>query len=227
MKKFDNLLIRLTHKTKMSTTPLTELIIGLSGTDSIVTFIALNEVAKTEGFTVKGIHYIDSPNAPKTLFQREAYPWLIEKYPNSQIIITTPHGGVNDDQYRWGDIHHRALENRSWVVSSTNATEKALGTFCIMANSASITPIITLYKSEVLEVCKEYGVPENVINRSRLPDCICGREEFAASNIELIDEVLRNNLTKDYSADLIKKAMEYIRDTKKANDFKNRTPYNV
>lgn len=96
-----------------------------------------------------------------------------------------------------------------------------------MANSASIVPIISLYKSEVLEACKEFEVPDSIIHRSRIPDCICGRDEFAAENIDLIDCVLKNIYPADHTPEDIRRAMEYIRETKKANDFKNRTPYSV
>lgn len=96
-----------------------------------------------------------------------------------------------------------------------------------MANSASIVPIISLYKSEVLECCKEFGVPETIINQSRIPDCICGRDEFAAENIELIDLLLTNKYNGGYNDEALIKAYDYIRETKKDNDFKNRTPYNV
>lgn len=232
--KFNSLIGRLTGKVKMSANPVKGLIVGLSGTDSIATFILLNEVAKTEGFAVHGVHYVDRVPAPQTLFMREAYPWLKEKFPEAFIFISgtscenaaRAYNG-NLDQTRWADLHYRAVEQQLWTVSTVNATEKALGTFGIMANSASIAPIVSLYKSEVLQICEEYGVPAAVIAASRLPDCICGREEFAAENIELIDELLRYNLTKDYSGEIIRKATDYIRDTKRANDFKTRTPYTV
>lgn len=232
--KFNNVITRLTNKVKMSANPVPGFIVGLSGTDSIVTFILLNEVSKTEGYKVLGVHYVDRVPAPNSLFMRETFPWLKEKFPEAiiQVSQTSCENSAradngNLDQIRWGDLHYRAVEQRYWTASTVNATEKALGTFGIMANSASIAPIISLYKSEVLQICEEYGVPSVVIAASRLPDCICGREEFAAENIELIDEILRYNLSKDYSGELIKKAMDYVRDTKRANDFKTRTPYTV
>lgn len=229
MEKFNKLKDRLVNKIKMSATPVTGFILGLSGTDSIVTFILLSEVAKIVGFEVHGIHYLE--NYDKfTTFSREVTPWLTSNFPKSHVAeLLVPNGTV--DQFRWADLHDRAVnmfENkRLWVANTVNATESALGTYSIMSKSASIAPISSLYKSDVLEICKEYGVPEKLIASSRLPDCICGRDEFAADNIELIDEVLCNNLSKDYSAEVLRKAMNYIRDTKRENDFKNRTPYSV
>jgi NH3-dependent NAD+ synthetase len=226
-KKFSSLVKRLTTKVQFSANQVRGFMLGLSGTDSIVTYFLLNEVAAKEGFLVHGVHYVESETKP-TPFQRDVLPWLRNAWPKSSVTVAIPPGG-NYDQYRWGDIHYRALNSvgRYWIANTTNATEKALGTFGIMANSASISPIISLYKSEILQLCEIWNVPQEAIQRSRLPDCLCGRDEFAAENIDLIDEVLRNNLTKDYPADVLRKAMDYIRDTKRANDFKNRTPYNV
>lgn len=232
--KFDKLVTRLTQKVRMSATPVPGFIVGLSGTDSIVTLLLMCEVARTENLNIQGVHYDNRLPVPQTLFMRETFPWLKEHCPEATLFISgtgsTNPCRANDgnlDGDRWSDLHYRAVTQQYWMASTVNATEKALGTFTILANSASIAPIISLYKSEVLQICEERGVPEAVINASRLPDCLCGRDEFAAENIQLIDELLRYNLTKDYPADVMRKAMDYIRDTKRANDFKNRTPYTV
>lgn len=227
MQKFDKLIDRLTAKVEMSATPVKGFVVGLSGTDSIVTYILLNEVAKRKGFDVVGVHYVEGDVAlAKTTFMKYGHPWLMENFPKGVLVVGNPRGSA--DQYRWAGLHEYALNfGRFWLASTVNATEQQLGTFEILANSASIKPIVSLFKSEVLQVCEEYGVPKELINASRVPDCACGRDEFAAENIELIDECLRNNLSKDYPGDLLKKAMDYIRDTKRANDFKTRTPYNV
>lgn len=227
MQKFDNIVQRLTNKVRTSATPVTGFVLGLSGTDSIITYILLNEVAKTQKFKVIGIHY-GYDNA-----HTEVHEWLRKisfkwEYPDFQLLVHPELRNHGDDDYiHWALLHETAVRNRFWVSSTVNATEKALGTFSIMANSASISPIISLYKSEVLEACKAFGVPENIIQRSRIPDCICGRDEFAAENIELIDLLLSNKYTGGYTEEQLVKAYEYIRETKKENDFKNRTPYTV
>ena len=223
--KFDKLKQRLTNKVRMSATPVTGFVLGLSGTDSIITLILLCEVAKTEGFRVEAYHYVHTFEK-KDRVEVELMPWLRERY-EDVVLVTT--GTSIADQQIWADLHWRAALDRTWVVSTVNATEKALGTYSIMANSASIAPITSLYKSEVLALCEELGVPEYFIKASRLPDCLCGRDEFAAENIELIDQVLRTEVHKNttHSLDQIIKAMDYIRDTKRDNDFKSRTPYAV
>jgi NH3-dependent NAD+ synthetase len=151
---------------------------------------------------------------------------LQRHFPDSTINVEKPRGG-NIDQFRWADLHYRAAENRYWVASTVNATEKALGTYSILNKSASIMPIASIYKSEVLDLCMEYMVPHEVVRRSQIPDCICGRDEFAAENIDLIDCVLRNKILGDFSGDDIRKAMDYIRQKKAEGGFKDRTPYTV
>jgi hypothetical protein len=226
MQKFNNLIQRLTAKVKLSATPVTGFVLGMSGTDSIITYILLNEVAKTEGFKVVGIH------VGYDIVFSETFEWLKRisyknDYRTFDLSIRPNPPKLEGDYMRWAFLHETALLSRFWVASTVNATEKTLGTFSIMANSASIAPIASLYKSEVLECCKELGVPEAIIQRSRTPDCICGRDEFAAENIELIDLLLTNKYKGGYSDGDLIKAYDYIRETKKENDFKNRTPYSV
>lgn len=225
MEKFNKLVDRLTNKVRMSATPVKGFVLGISGTDSIITYILLNEVAKTEKFNIFCIHYIEPFSKPDKP-QRHMIEWLEKNYPEFYIDVLLPPGG-NLDQYRWGDLHANAIAREYWTVSTMNATEKILGNYSIMTKSASIAPITSLYKSEILQLCKEFKVPEEIIKQSRLPDCLCGRDEFAAENIELIDDILRNNLSRIYSRDMIYRGMEYIRDQKRDNGFKNRTPYEV
>lgn len=231
--KFEKLIDRLDNKVSMSMTPVTSFFVGLSGTDSIVTYILLNEVNNrrltSKKFDVFGVYY-KRPRTNPSVVTRVLFPWLQERYPLfSHVEEATQIVGPmdTDDQYRWADLHAQAAIGRGWVVSTTNATEKALGTYSIMSKSASIAPIMSLYKSEVIEICREYDVPEELVARSSVPDCACGRDEFAAENIRLIDDVLRYNLSREYTAAEIRNAMDYVREKKRDNDFKNRTPYGV
>lgn len=228
--KYEKLCDRLREKVKMSATPINGFMIGLSGTDSILTYMMLNDVSDSlkgtgHTFKVRGVHYVDDITIP-TSFQKLTLPYLIANYVNTIECVELKE---NLDQYRWANLHIRAVNQKQphWVVSTVNATEKALGTYSIMSKSASIEPIASLWKSDVLAICQELGVPEKVLESSRIPDCACGREEFASENIELIDALLRDNIPSGYSMERIKLAMDYIRNTKKEFGFKARTPYNV
>lgn len=237
--KYQKLRDRLRQKVSMSATPIDGFIVGLSGTDSILTYILLSELAndaelvkQNRGFKVLGVHYMDNIEVPDS-FQKIALPYLITSYGSPIECVEL---SQNVDQLRWADLHMRAINQpsrnklnptRFWVAGTVNATEKALGTYSIMSKSASIEPIVSLWKSDVLNICEQFNVPQQVLDNSRIPDCACGREEFASENIELIDALLRDNIPSGYTLEQVKKATDYIRNTKKEFGFKARTPYNV
>jgi NH3-dependent NAD+ synthetase len=245
--KFDNIVTRLAGKIKMSQTTVPGFILGLSGTDSIITFIALYRALSVHNMQHRllGIHYVGGKIRKPTWFDVEIMPWLKNNYPEAQFLTTTPLGG-NQDQQRWADLHLRALnriekaddgsnviraldkEDTYWVSGCMNATEKALGKYSIMAKSVSIDPIVSLWKSEIIALCSEFCVPVIAAEMSQLPDCLCGREEIAAKNVQLIDDILRFNVdpTK-HSPQILSEVMAYVQETKRANDFKNRVPFNV
>ena len=246
--KFDNIVARLTNKIGMSQTPVPGFILGLSGTDSILTFILLYEAMKNHGLEHRlwGIHYVSGMRKNPSWFETDIIPWLKEKYPNAKVSVEIPLGG-NQDQQRWADLHLRALNTISydgyggsrairsrelgenyWVAGCTNATEKALGTYSIMAKSVSMDPIASIYKSEVIDLCRGFGVPEVAIEMSQTPDCLCGRAEIAAHNIKLVDEIIAFKVdTRKYDPEILAEVFAYVLETKQANNFKNRTPFNV
>ena len=232
----------------MSLTPVPGFILGLSGTDSILTFILLYKAMKNHGLENRlwGIHYVSGMRKKPDWFESNIIPWLKENYPEARVSVEIPIGG-NQDQQRWADLHLRALNTITydgnggtqairahnqgenyWVAGCTNATERALGTYSIMAKSVSMDPIASMYKSEVIDVCRELGVPEIAIEMSETPDCFCGRAEIAAKNIKLVDEIISFKLDPlKYPPELLAEVYAYVQETKKANDFKNRTPFNV
>ena len=245
--KFNKIIDRLCQKIRLSQTPVPGFILGLSGTDSILTFILMCESAKHFDMInrVYGIHYVNEQRRKKTWFEEQIIPWLKEKYPEARLEVQTPLGG-NYDQQRWADLHLRSLNEiivngsgdkkiaalaqgeNYWVVGCINATEKILGKYSILSKSVSMEPIQSLYKSEVLEICKEYGVPEIALEMSQLPDCLCGREEIAAQNLKLIDDIITFKLDMEkYPKELINEVYQYINETKASNNFKNRTPFSI
>jgi hypothetical protein len=237
LNKYHAIVDRLVYKMNISQTPIPGLITGLSGTDSVLAFLIGYEALSHYGLSSRllGINYVDH-HKRTGWFEGNVIPWLKERCPDSNIRVEVPLGG-NQDQQRWADLHLRALREVEdgkpgknlaegyWVLGSINATEKALGTYSVFADTASIQPIQTLYKGSVLKICQELGVPQGLIDRSRIPDCLCGRDELAAKNIEVIDAILTNSVDPDVPS--LRTLLEYVRDTKKANGFKTRVPYIV
>ncbi len=251
--KFHGLIKRLDQKIVMSQVPVPGFIMGLSGTDSIVAFMlcygALQERDMLFPKRLKGIHYVNAMRGSTSWFQKEAIPWLREKCPHADIEVAQPMGG-NYDPQRWSDLIMRSLyelefdystigwpfqgmkplpEGRNyWVANTINATEWELGSYSNATRLASISPIRSIWKSEVLEICQELGVPQIAIDNARLPDCLCGRAELAAANIELIDDILRMRLDPtQHDPELLKQLFSFIADEKKYNGFKARGAYTL
>lgn len=227
IEKLKSIRDRLVHKIGISKTPVKGFVVGMSGTDSVITLILLDAVRRETNIHVVGINYVS--DARGNVFGKNVLPWLRAIFP--EVHVGQAMMANMTDAQRWAKLHDRAVrdpDNRLWVASTVNATEKALGTYSILAKSASIEPIASLWKSEVIELCREYNVPNELLIASQVPDCACGRDEFAAENIQLIDDVLRNSVNcVNYDKDDIVRAMTYISATRSEQDFKNRTPYSV
>lgn len=242
MTRYADRVTRLHNKIKMSQTPVPGFIVGLSGTDSVVAFVMAYDAMERYGspHRVLGVHYVSPGRRTESWFSSGVIPWLKARCPKAEIIVVSPLGG-NEDQQRWADLHTRALhhidgedgkriarlqEDTYWVVGTINATEKALGKYSIMATAVSVQPLMTLYKSAIIDICLELGVPDIAIRYSRLPDCLCGRDELAAENIETIDDILTSRIdpTK-HDPDLLARLFRYVRENLEDNGFKARIPY--
>jgi hypothetical protein len=252
-KKFDQRVKRIADKISMSITPVPGFILGLSGTDSIAAFIILYEAMKIHGIENKlhGIHYVWEQRKKPTWFEESIIPWLKERCPEALLSVCAPYGGCNIEEARFADlkircsqgipdvpasehnwiVHSYADDRSYWMAACINLTEKKLGKYTILAHAATIWPVATLWKTDILEICKDQGVPQIALDMSRLPDCLCGRDELAADNIELIDQILQNNLdwnmVWDSDRNVIEQVYQWIRDIKKEYGFKERTPYMI
>lgn len=202
------------------------LIVGLSGTDSILTFLACARAFEMLGKPTKvlGLNFehgskndfagADQPFAcVKSTFNwvaQDIFPWLREKAPHAQLEIdaTIPH---SDDNKRWGhlfsravsanDARHGLLSEHFFPVGTRNATEQALGTYSQLSKSVSMLPIVDLYKSEVLEICAYLGVPQIALDKSREIDCDCGRFDTQANHMRELDLFIMHRqglLARDY-----------------------------
>jgi hypothetical protein len=241
--KYEGLVGRLVAKMTLSQTPVPGFIVGLSGTDSILSFLMLYDASERMGLAdrVLGVHYVSGHRRMPTWFEREIVDWLRARCPKATVLVEEPLGG-NTDQQRWADLHLRALsevptpqrpfppalpEGRNyWVAGCTNATEHELGKYSMMSREVSVQPVRNVWKSDIMAMCEALDVPEIAMVHARMPDCLCGRDELAAENIETIDEILTFRIKlKGQDLDKLELLMSYVRDLKRANGFKNRTPY--
>lgn len=230
------------------------LLVGLSGTDSIVTFLACYDAMRAAGTPdrARGIHFApsedfvaDHPEADTHLwFTKTIVPWLRERCPHATIA-------VNDsidwrvDSLRWGALldiatvhttangirQRREPYDHYWPIGTRNRTEDTLGTYTKASMVAVAQPIIRIWKSEILDVCRDLGVPEAAITRSCEADCMCGRDELQARFVREIDALLRVRIgealpeTVEHLSRIRGGLDKWIDEQIKQNTFKQRIPY--
>ena len=202
------------------------LIVGLSGTDSILTFLACAKAFERMGKTEKvlGLNFEhisknefagkEQPfQCAKSEFNwvaNDIFPWLKKQAPGVALEIDSsiPH---SDDNKRWGHLFSRAVSSNDprhglssahyFPVGTRNATEQVLGTYSQLSKSVSMLPIVGLFKSEVLELCNYLGVPQIAIDKSREIDCDCGRFDTQANHVRELDLFIMHKqglLSRDY-----------------------------
>lgn len=187
------------------------LVVGISGTDSIVAFLACAKAFEMAGKPnrVAGVHYAPSedfldetPSASAHLwFKNEVIPWLRKKAPQAQILVDTSID-FRRDGLRWGALMDwsviqnpatramRPAQEQFWVVGTRNASEEALFTYSNASRMASVQLLTHLWKSEILKISKYLGAPEIAIDKSCDVDCACGRMRLPAHHIPEVDALL-------------------------------------
>lgn len=229
MKKFNDAVDKLSNKLHLSITPVPGFVVGLSGTDSIVAFELMARALSRHGNDKRlvGVHFAKANRKKPTWFEEHIIPVMKNRWPFYDVRVIGLKDNCEID--RFAAIQHISKDEGLWTAWPVNATEKRLGKYTILAHAASIWPIEKFWKSEILEVCKWLNIPEIATEMSRLPDCLCGRDELAAENIEIIDDILR---FRDIDIDNIgvekyKTLVAWIKDQKAEFGFKERTPYTL
>jgi len=224
-------------------------LVGLSGTDSLVTFLAAAKACEQAGKPQRalGVHFApsddflyDHPEAEVHLwFFEEIIPWL-RKQTKAEVIVDTTIDWRCDGQ-RWGYLMDlsvvtydkrrmmRLPEDQYWVVGTRNRTEDVLLNYSNASMAASLQPIIHLWKSEILQLSEYLGIPQKAIAKSCETDCICGRLSLPARHIPEVDRLLAKrcgeieeaNVNSVISQPLIKFISEQINKAQ----FKKNIPY--
>jgi NH3-dependent NAD+ synthetase len=221
-------------------------IVGLSGTDSLVSFLAASKALEKADKPIRiwGVHFApsedflyDHPEAEAHLwFRDKVIPWLSEKAPHANIMVNTSIDWRHDG-LRWGALmdmsvvqanpnsrRMRLPEDQYWVVGTRNRTENALLNYSNASMAVSLQPIIHLWKSEILQIAEHLGVPKIAVDKSCETDCICGREALAANHIREVDMLLENR-NAEVPADLRSRLLKYIDAQIAKNSFKKKIPY--
>lgn len=229
-------------------------LIGLSGTDSTVTFCAASKAFEKAGKPnrVLGVHFApsedfldDYPEAETHLwFRDEVLPWLRKQCPQAQIVVDTSIDW-RCDGLRWGALMDMSIVSNDkrrmirepldqyWVVGTRNFTEEVLFNYSNASTAVSLQPLIHLWKSEVLQISEYLGIPKIAISKSCEADCICGRMRLPAQHIREVDMLLMAKLDKlsnEYvenkiPIELRKQLSKFIDLQIISNNFKSLIPY--
>lgn len=230
------------------------LLIGLSGTDSVVAFLAAYKAFEKAGKPnrVLGVHFApseefldDHPEAEVHLwFSKEVIPWLRQQAKEAEIVIDTSIDWRGDG-LRWGALADlsvvsnerkrvmRLPEDQFWIVGTRNRSEDTLKTYSNASMLASLQPLIGLWKSEILQISEYLKVPQVAVTKSCETDCICGRMRLPAMHIKEVDTLLmvrRGELIQKYVDDNIQFDLQrllsrYIEDQIAKSSFKGSIPY--
>jgi NH3-dependent NAD+ synthetase len=144
--------------------------------------------------------------------------------------IPPPEGktGREREVHRWATMLDLGLTQSRWLVGSRNRTEDVFGTYSLASRLATLLPLAGVWKSEVMRLCQQAGVPEEITASSRRADPECGRSaEMSEVPLELIDlflQVKTGELTIDSLTTLTPGQVDYLDRIYQYNQFKKTLP---
>ncbi len=221
-------------------------VLGLSGglDSAVVAFIAANSIGKDNFECVKLPYRTSNPSSIEDADK------IIEMLGVKSRTVDI--SGIADafseslptvDPHRFGNILARirmtvlfdiAGETESLVLGTSNKSERHLGYGTIYGDLASIiNPIGELYKTQVRDLAKFLGVPQELIDKKPSADLIEGQTDegdfgFSYQDAdEILDAIYDEKKSKldvtnlGYSLDLIDEVLDRVR----FNEFKKEIPY--
>lgn len=166
----------------------------------------------------RGIHYGNSLCEPEWFHQLGRIDYF----------HAPPHG-IEAEAFRWALTANYCLREDCWPVGSRNRSEDILLTYSRPSIIATVLPIVGVWKSDVMRLCKYIGVPESILASSREPDPACGRpKELTDIGLERIDTFLkvRTGLLGSETLDGFSELeIKYLDSLLKLNEFKLALPH--
>jgi NAD+ synthase len=110
-------------------------------------------------------------------------------------------------------LYHYADLNNALVIDTANKTELSTGYYVVYGQAGDIMPLASLYKTQVKQLGKYLGLPQEIINRPPAPDIIPGlTDEFILGiSYEKLDQILYA-LENQWSVDKIQKELSYTKE---------------
>jgi NH3-dependent NAD+ synthetase len=144
------------------------------------------------------------------------------------LRVKTPGAQSEREEMRWARFLAASLRRGAWLVGSRNRTEDRLGTYSLASRLATILPLVNVWKSEVMDLCADVGVPQEILESSRRADPDCGRpQELAEIPFVDIERVLRvdaGDAPPETLLGMRAPAIAYVRELIRRNAFKKTLP---
>lgn len=143
--------------------------------------------------------------------------------------LESPEGSDEHQEIqRWALMLAQARTVRGWLVGSRNRTEQVLGTYSLASRLATCMPLCRLWKSELMALCTQVGVPAEILQSSLRADPACGRpKELADISFAAVDLFLQVQLGEQPESALQMLSVpqvEYLKDVYRRNRFKQELP---
>lgn len=197
----------------------TNLVIPVSGgTDSALTYLVCVEAIGRN--RVRGLHIGSA--------------LLGGDWHNTKVDVTVEQNPypeqVNIEPYVWARIMTVCENNPgTWPVGTRNRQEHVLGTYSRPSTVATVLPIVNVWKTTVIDLCRYLAVPEFIIEGSCMVDERCGRckqmVDIGYEKMDLFAQVMVGELPEVALNRLDKKELEYLRALYDSSQFKNEIPF--
>ena len=177
------------------------LVLGLSGTDSLAAFAvcsrALEILGRDPQKELTGIHFeiLNAAAPDNAALKNESSSKnneLLEfasKLGKIEFVDLPSSPLLEADPFRWAVLQSRALRTEAWLIGTRNKSEDSLGAYSTASTIAVLQPLMSMWKTDVLNLCDYLGVPSKLIAASRVADCECGRAK-QQGKIEWNDRIL-------------------------------------
>lgn len=181
-------------------------VIGLSGgiDSTVVAYLAVKAMGKENVYGMI-LPYNDNINKDDAFELAENLDinyeiFSIKKFVDDFISIKKTEDKIRIGNFmariRMSILYDKAKEQNALVIGTANKTEMILGYFTKYGDGGvDIEPIADLYKTEIFELAKHLGVPENIINKTPSADLWEGQtdEEELGIDYNTIDKILGIN----------------------------------
>lgn len=232
-------------KDQVHKTGFKKVIIGLSGgvDSAVATYLSVEALGKENVLAVMLPYKSSSPQSLTDALQVTKILGIRHlKIDISPMVDSFKNLDTQMDQVRLGNIMARirmialydlSAKEQALVIGTSNKTEMLLGYGTIYGDTAcAINPLGDLYKTQVWDLAKEIGIPENIVSKKPTADLWSGQTDegelgFLYKDVDkLLLEMIDNALTNDELVKLgfDKNFVVNVRTRIRSNEFKRHLP---